>query len=194
MTSGDAIGQTRTITAHSSNTITVDKEKFLTNIVQNDTCRIDFTAKQIDSIITSNSTFKVVSSGDISIYGRVDNLDNTSGTKFFETDKSSLVYELPQNVVKTLKPTNSSNYVYTVKHLFKDQSFNSGVFTKSITSGTFAGTPGQSLGTTGFLNNIIVVVTDPSSSGKTVGDVINIIPGASGVDNTQEFKWSQEQV
>lgn len=185
MTSGDAIGQTRTITVYNnSNTVTVDKA-FLTNIVSGDTCRIDFTTKQIDSIITSNSTFKVVSSGDISIYGRVDNLDNTSGTKFFETDKSSLVYELPQNVVKTLKPTNTSNYVYTVKHLFKDQSFNSGVFTKSITSGTFAGTPGQSLGTTGFLNNIIVVVTDPDSSGKTVGDVINIVPGAAGVDDTQ---------
>ena len=176
MTSGDAIGQTRTITVHSGNTITVDKA-FLTNIVTSDTCRIDFTAKQIDSIITSDSTFQVVSSGDISIYGRVDNLDNTSGTKFFETDKSSLVYELPQNVVKTLKPTNSSNYVYSVKHLFKNQSFSAGVFTKSITSGTFAGTPGQSLGTTGFLNNIIVTVTDPSSSTRSAGEIINIIPG-----------------
>ena len=176
MTSGDAIGQTRTITVHSGNTVTVDKA-FLTNIVSSDTCRIDFTTKQLDSIIASNSTFKVVSSGDISIYGRVDNLDNTSGTKFFETDKSSLVYELPQNVVKTLKPTNSSNYVYSVKHLFKNQSFSAGGYTKSITSGTFAGTPGQSLGTTGFLNNIIVTVTEPLSSGRSPGEIINIIPG-----------------
>ena len=171
ITSGNAIGQIRTISSQSGNDVTIDKA-FTTAIGSSDTLSIDFSTKEIESFTQSDNSkhFK------ISQYGKVDRLDPESDTKIFETDENSLVFDLPANVVKTVKPNPDSKFSYVVKHEYKNVAFTAGEASRSLTFGSYMPALEGSLGTTGFLNNIIVCVTDSQNSGRSDGDVINIVP------------------
>ena len=171
VTSGNAINQIRTIVGHSGNDVTIDRA-FTTAIGSSDQVSIDFSIKQIESFskLDNSKHFK------ISQYGKVDRLDPASDTKIFETDKNSLVFDLPANVVKTLKPKSDSKFSYVVKHEYKNVAFTAGEASRSLTFGSYMPGIEGNLGTTGFLNNIIIVVTDNQNSGRSDGDVINIVP------------------
>ena len=175
MTSGNAVNQTRNITAQTGHQITVDRA-FLTDIASTDTCSIDFSTTEINSIIESNGGGAIDKYCDISQFGKVDTLDVNSDTKIFETTRNSLVYELPQSVVKTLKPTGTSDFGYTVKQLFTGVSFTGGKATISLSSGGVFKPGGASditLGTADLLNNYIITVTATGGGcSRNIGDII----------------------
>ena len=178
MTSGLAVNQIRNITAQSGHTITVDKA-FLTDIGSTDTCQIDFATTEIESIIESNGGGSIDKHCEISRLGKVDTLDVTSDTKIFETTRNSLVYELPQSVVKTLKPLTGSDFGYTVKRLYSGDS-STVQFTNGLMEGLSAapgifkpgGSAEVSLSTTDLLDNYIVAVHDKQSTARKNGDIV----------------------
>ena len=172
VTSGNAINQIRTIVDHSGNDVLIDRA-FTTAIASSDQVSLDFSIKQIESFAENLSTGLHLK---VSQYGKVDRLDPSSDTKIFETDKNSLVFDLPANVVKTVKPNPDSKFSYVVKHSYKNVAFTAGEASRSLTFGSFMPGLEGSLGTTGFLNNILIVVSDNQNSGRSVGDIINIVP------------------
>ena len=105
MTSGYNEGVSRSISAYHAqpadpggNIITL-ANAFLADIGIGDTCEIDFTPKLLESVVkvdpAAPETFANTGYADISQFGKVDQLDPNSFTKIFDTDRSSLIYELP---------------------------------------------------------------------------------------------------
>ena len=186
MTSGYNSGVSRKISDHQGNTLTLTNA-FLADTGVSDTCEIDFTAKLLESVIESDGSGNINKYADISQFGKVDQLDPNSLTKIFDTDRSSLIYELPQAVVKTLNPLVTSKFGYTVKQQFFSVTFNNGLASITQTGGVFLPGKGASLQTADLLNHVVATVVTGggggSSPARVVGEIINFGSGAtSGVD------------
>ena len=184
MTSGYNDGVSRLITDHQGNTITL-ANAFLADVGVSDTCEIDFTAKYLESVIESDGSGNIEKYADISQFGKVDQLDPNSLTKIFDTDRSSLIYELPQAVVKTLNPLVTSKFDYTVKQQFFSVTFTNGLASITQTGGVFLPGKGSSLGSADLLNHVVCTITGSIGAlcPRNIGDIINFGAGAtSSVD------------
>ena len=195
MTSGYNEGVSRSISAYHAqpadpggNIITL-ANAFLADIGIGDTCEIDFTPKLLESVVkvdpAAPETFANTGYADISQFGKVDQLDPNSFTKIFDTDRSSLIYELPQAVVKTLNPLVTSKFDYTVKQQFFSVTFNNGLASITQTGGVFLPGKGADLGSAELLNHVLCTVSDSIGAlcPRNIGDIVNFGDGgASSVD------------
>ncbi len=183
MTSGYNSGVSRKISDHQGNTLTLTNA-FLADTGVSDTCEIDFTAKLLESVIDSDGSGNINKYADISQFGKVDQLDPNSLTKIFDTDRSSLLYELPQAVVKTLNPLVTSQFGYTVKQQFFSVTFTDGVGSITQTGGVFLPGKGSTMGGADALSHLIVSITGSIGAlcPRNIGDIISIPATGAVID------------
>jgi len=91
-----------------------------------------------------------------------------------ETQNNSMLFKLPQNTIQTIR--DASNVIdtsYTTKRTFENVSFTGGLATIATAGSTETFVGAAPTSNTNKLDNYLVTVKDPQTSGLAVGDIVD---------------------
>jgi predicted small secreted protein len=176
--SGSSVGDSRTITAYNGSTKTATvNQAFSITPTTTSNFSLRFSTRDIETLISVNSTYGIVSSANISTTGKVNNL-STGYTILQDAGYPELLYKIGNPYVKTI-----SDASYTSTNYFRNKSFNAvsgGVqcqiqFDASdINELNFNGRTGVALSASEILNYFTVIVrTVGSNGGLIVGQILD---------------------
>ena len=173
---GTSAGDFRTITSYNGVTRVATVNQNWT--VTPDTTSVfvlNFDTKDIDTIVSANSTFAVISSANINSSGRIGGV-STGATVLQNPGAPELIYNVGSPYVASLK-----NASYNTQQLNRGVAFtvSGGSATATITyTGDYAGvikhlgTAGASLSSDVIKQNFMIVVTTKGSSSLNVGEIV----------------------
>jgi hypothetical protein len=142
------------------------------------TVSIEFDPKDIDSIvIVDPATGNTGASNTWTKYNVSDSNKIAGATYFQEVTDPSLIFPLPQQFIKEASMSITNKFPkYTYRKVFTSINFSAGSATITLPSPTnenFSASVGTITGTsTSALNNFLVIVDNPSSSGRSKGDIV----------------------
>lgn len=177
--SGNGSGQKRTITAYNGTTKVLTLDSTFSVIPSNgDTVSLRFEVKDAESLISVNSStstpITMYGNADINAQGKVNNLES-GDTILFDSGEPELIFPLGNPYVKSI-----ADVSFTSLQEYRGQTFASsgGGCIKTVTiDSSFQSTlnfvrTGSSESIDSIKQNFIVMVTDPNTSGLSVGDIV----------------------
>jgi len=180
VTDGTSVGYSGTVTAYDGSTKTATVTPNVTTLVDdltdaNSVVSIDFSKREIESFMIGGAGSAISANLNVCLSCKDDGT-STGNTIVREPAFQSLVFPFPQSFVKDGVTLN--NYQY--RKVFSGRSFTAGVGT--VTAGTGEALVGSgSLSESQKLENYLVVVNDPDTSGFVAGQVVSLCDTGAGV-------------
>lgn len=180
---GTASGDVRTINAYNSVTRTANVSRnFTANTDATSQYRIKFDFSDAESLVLSQVHTPGSSNANTNL--TVLNKDNglANGRGFIsEASSSSLVFPLPENFIK---PGSMTDRRYTYRRTYSGVQFTSGVTGAGAVQASlgedFVGSTSTSNTSSTVMENFLVVISNPQSSGRPKGDQVKVKTTISG--------------
>lgn len=178
--SGTGSGQKRKVSAYNGATKVLTLESTFSVIPTNgDTVSLRFEIKDVESLISVNSStstpITVYGTADVNAQGKVNNLES-GDTLLFDPTEPELLFALGSPYVKSISDVSFTSMQEYRGQVFASDGGSGCIRTVTIDSSFQSTLNFVRTGTTESIDsikqNFIVMVTDPGSSGLSVGDIV----------------------
>jgi hypothetical protein len=179
ITSGPGTGFSYNISAYNSSTrsLTIDRDFFvIPNATSNASIEFDFNDSQ--SFVKHTPYTHGATANAYTNVTPLNKQGGTGPTFISESSLDTLVFKLPEDWIAS----GITEQVYTYTRKYSSVQFLNGV-SSTITSGLnedFVGTSSTSNTSSTVMNNFLVVVDNPQSSGRQAGDVVKVTTSVTG--------------